>query len=387
MARSKNKSSNRRPVKKGDAARKPGGAKPKKVKASVGRKSSRSGKTSPPIPTPRTRKRGEIMILDNVTAGTLIDSPKNRDSVVAWFNLYMTIEVGDSNGNTFKAKAGDLSRFLSYFRETTRSDHPDQWTISISKSFLTYLLRAKAKSDGTKFSPSTVNRILATVRSAARWIHRQRPFLAGFPMDKIRDVQLSEPEWKGLEDVDVTRLRTAADQLPSLQLKAKQQPLRDKAILLTLLGTALRVSELLSLDLDQYQGKHFRNVKRKGNNVTAQVFIPQDVREILDDYITKIRGKAPGPLFQSKTGRRLAPQNIGDALNRIGKLANSRLGPNEQIHLHPHVLRHTALRKMAEKKGIRFAQQMAGHASTKYIWRYIKPSSSEMEQALENLYD
>ena len=42
---------------------------------------------------------------------------------------------------------------------------------------------------------------------------------------------------------------------------------------------------------------------------------------------------------------------------------------------------------MAEKKGIRYAQQMAGHASTKYIWRYVQPSRSEMEEAVEELFD
>ena len=42
---------------------------------------------------------------------------------------------------------------------------------------------------------------------------------------------------------------------------------------------------------------------------------------------------------------------------------------------------------MAEKKGIRYAQQMAGHASSHYIWRYVRPGSEEMEEAVKRLYD
>jgi len=106
-----------------------------------------------------------------------------------------------------------------------------------------------------------------------------------------------------------------------------------------------------------------------------------------DRYVREIRGHAAGPLFQSKRGHRLAPQNIADALDGIVAQANSRLSTQEQIRLTPHVLRHTALRKMAETKGIRYAQQMAGHASTKYIWRYVQPSRSEMEDAVEELFD
>jgi hypothetical protein len=30
--------------------------------------------------------------------------------------------------------------------------------------------------------------------------------------------------------------------------------------------------------------------------------------------------------------------------------------------------------------------QASGHASSKYIWRYVKPSDDQSEQALENLF-
>ena len=78
---------------------------------------------------------------------------------------------------------------------------------------------------------------------------------------------------------------------------------------------------------------------------------------------------------------------MADAFNKIVEQANTRLSKNEKIELTPHVLRHTALRKMAEKKGIRYAEQMAGHASSKYIWRYVQPSRDEMEEAVDDLFD
>jgi integrase/recombinase XerD len=206
-------------------------------------------------------------------------------------------------------------------------------------------------------------------------------------MDRISDVNTPEPEWKGLSDVDVTRLKSASEQLVELSTRSDQTAVRDQAMLLVMLDTALRVSELISLDIDQYAGKHFHNVKRKGNNVTDRVFIGQTGREALDGYLADVRGRGDGPLFQSKRGKRLAPQNVADALNKIVAQANTTLPKKEQIEVTPHVLRHTALRKMAEKKGIRYAQQMAGHASSKYIWRYVQPSRDEMEEAIDELFD
>ncbi len=141
------------------------------------------------------------------------------------------------------------------------------------------------------------------------------------------------------------------------------------------------------MDLEQYRGKHFHNVRRKGNNVTVRVFIGNVAEETLNNYIGEVRGNEPGPLFQSKHGNRLAPQNVADALEKVVGQANANLSKSQHISLTPHVLRHTALRKMAEKKGVRYAQQMAGHAPSKYIWRYVQPSADEMEEAIEDLFD
>ena len=155
--------------------------------------------------TPQVRRRPrklEIVPL-NADAGTLIPT-ENRNSLVAWFNLYMTIEAGTPDSNTFKAKQSDLSRFIAYFRRVTGSDRPDQWTRSASQGFLKELLRAESDWTDKKLAPTTVNRVLATLPNAARWIHHQRPFLAGCPMERISDLTIPEPEWRGVADVDVT---------------------------------------------------------------------------------------------------------------------------------------------------------------------------------------
>lgn len=333
----------------------------------------------------RKKKDVQVVALDK-NASTLLPTAQ-RESLIAWFNLYMAIEAGDPTSNTFKAKAADLTRFMEYFTSASGSDHPDQWTPSISKRFISKMLKTKSTSTGKTFAPSTINRVLATLRIASKWIHNQRPFLAGYPMEKVTDIHTPDPEWRGLSDIEVTRLLSASEQLIAINTKSQQTAVRDRAILLILLGTALRVSELANLDLDQYDEKHFLRVRRKGNNITPKVFIPQDAREALERYIDEVRGDEKGALIMSKSGKRMAIQNISSALKRIAKQANAKIAKKEAIDLSPHDLRHTALRKMAEKKGIRYAQQMAGHASSHYIWRYVQPGSSALEEAVEGLYD
>ena len=86
----------------------------------------------------------------------------------------MGTEAGPSESNTFKAKKGDLQRFVDYLQNASGTDHPDQWTKSLPESFLRHL----SKRDG--LAATSINRALATIKHEANWIHLKLPrFAAG----------------------------------------------------------------------------------------------------------------------------------------------------------------------------------------------------------------
>ena len=303
----------------------------------------------------------------------------DRGSLAAWFSLYMRIEAAANADNTAQAKRRDLQRFLIWFTDGTGTGDAGQWTRSITTGFLEAL-------DDAGMSATTINRALASLRHCSAWIHHQRPFLAGDPCDRICELDIDDPVWRGLQGIEVIRLKSSAEQLLHLRRRKNQQPLRDYAIFMVLLHTGLRVSEMLRLDLADYRGKHFHQVKRKGKKVSRRIFVAKDARGILDLYITDIRGPEPGPLFCSSAGRRLARQNVDTALKAIADQSNAKLPDDQKIQLSAHVLRHTMLRKVAEKRGVRYAMEVSGHTSSQYIWRYVKPSKREKESALDHLF-
>ncbi len=155
--------------------------------------------------------------------GVLIPKPK-RESLVAWFELYMGTEAGPSDSNTFIAKKRDLQSFVDYLQTSSGTDHPDQWTKSLTESFLRHL------SKRVGLAATSINRALATIKTVAGWIHLKRPFLVGNPCERVRGLHIDEPEWHGLEDIQVNRLRSAAEQLCHINTRSSQQPLRDQAI-------------------------------------------------------------------------------------------------------------------------------------------------------------
>jgi integrase/recombinase XerD len=297
---------------------------------------------------------------------------------------YLMIEAASGAANTYLAKRHDLSCFLAFYTNRLNSDDPNGWTKPVTTAFLRHLENSEHR------KATTVNRFLASLRHCAAWIHEQQPFLAGNPCRSIRELTLDEPVWKGLSEVDVMRLRSAAEQLVQLKSRRNQHGLRDRAIFLILLHTGLRVSELLSLRRDQYTGKHFVNLRRKGKVRTAKVFLPGEARDALDECLKENYSheneKPRGPLFPSKSGGPLARQHVDRLLRQLARHASSKLTKEDAIRLSAHVLRHTMLRRVTEKHGVQFAMEAAGHASSKYIWRYVKPSDEQREKALEDLF-
>ena len=212
----------------------------------------------------------------------------------------------------------------------------------MSGDFLKHLTRSPSKRTGRPLAPATINRNLATLRTASRWIHKQRPLLAGWPMQAIDDLDEDDPEWQGFEPIVVTRLKAAAEAAdPYPENVRASGRIENYAILMVLLYTGLRQFELRGLALDQLVGKHLVNIRRKGKKVTRKLLIPKPARDALRAYIKHERGGKAGPLIQSKTGRPLSAQDLDAALKLIAGQANGSLPKDEHIGLSAHKLRHT----------------------------------------------
>jgi site-specific recombinase XerC len=144
--------------------------------------------------------------------------------------------------------------------------------------------------------PTTLVRIYATVRHFARWLHRKFPslFPLGCPTDGVKPPAEPTPDWQGLTRLDEIRLHAAAQTLRVRPGHGTDQGLRNHALLAVLLGSGLRVSEVLSLDRDHYTGKGFERVLVKGGDMRDFVPVQREARKVLDDWLEE-RGIRPLP--------------------------------------------------------------------------------------------
>jgi integrase/recombinase XerD len=307
----------------------------------------------------------------------LIEAAKTRLADLA--NLYLATEVAGTSQATLDAKRRDLQRFLAFYHQLYGHDRPEDWFVSVTKAFLKHLR-------GQRLAQASLVRIYATVRHFARWLDRKFPglFPLGCPTNGVKPPAEPTADWKGLTRLEELRLLNAVQTLRVRHGPGTDQGLRNHALFAALLGSGLRVSEVLNLERDQYTGKGFSRVQTKGGMVRDVVPLHRDARQVLDEWLKARQDDAPA-LFLTRTGRKLSRREAYGIILRVAAQANAHLPEDEKIDVSPHVLRHTFLRKLAETKGVHYAREASGHRSDRYIWRYVKPDQQTLADAIDEL--
>lgn len=143
---------------------------------------------------------------------------------------------------------------------------------------------------------------------------------------------------------------------------------RDAALIGMLIALGLRVAEALTLDVDSLRhnrGHRTVRVIGKGSK-PRELPIPAPLGRDLDAWLT-VRGEEPGPLFRTRTGRRMDEPSVFRLVRRIGKAA----GLPDADRLSPHSLRHTlATAALDAGATLRDVQDLLGHADPRTTRRY-----------------
>lgn len=164
---------------------------------------------------------------------------------------------------------------------------------------------------------------------------------------------------------------------------------RDRAIMLVLLNTGMRVSELVQLNVNSVQtnqGVHYVSVIGKGNkervlklNQTASRAL-QSYRQDLENQSNDPRDKA---LFVNRFGNRMSRKAVYEVIRKYVQAANL---PPKAASISPHKLRHTLATLLLQNgENLRVVQDILGHSSIKTTEIYTHVVNSEKNQALDQL--
>jgi integrase/recombinase XerC len=146
---------------------------------------------------------------------------------------------------------------------------------------------------------------------------------------------------------------------------------RDKAMLELFYSSGLRLSELVSLNLESINRDEFTlRVTGKGNK-TRIVPIGTQAMQALEVWLMVRKDQADldeAAIFVSNRGTRINPRTVQQRINHWQKT----LGIEQ--HIHPHKLRHSFASHILESSGdLRAVQELLGHAdiSTTQIYTHL----------------
>lgn len=174
------------------------------------------------------------------------------------------------------------------------------------------------------------------------------------------------------------------DQLAALRAAARRSlhPRRDEAILLLLLDTGLRASELCALRVKDVDLQGRRATALGKGNKARSVYFGRDTSRALFQYLKQEQAGMgeDGPLFTSDRG-----QGAGEALTRSGLLQLiGRLGKAAKIEAtrcSPHTFRHTFAVSFLRAGGNVFSlKELLGHTSLTICQRYVALAQADIER-------
>ncbi|MFI1063868.1 tyrosine-type recombinase/integrase [Streptomyces spororaveus] len=258
---------------------------------------------------------------------------------------------------TQEARAKGFVRWETYVRSTgtdllqVRRPLAEAYTRHLEKTLVT-----RGKNKGKPLSPATREHLLG-ICSGFYIYAMQNDAADRNPFDGVErpSVDHDESPTEGLEK----------EQIETLLGVAYKRSARAYAIVLFLYLLFPRCDEVLSLDVeDMGYDKGHRTVPltRKGGK-KQKVPIPP---VLLDALLRMLGPRTTGPLFATRTGRRMSETEVWKLLRSLARVAN--LPQKDSIK--PHAVRHTGISDALENAPLHEVQDAAGHKDPRTTQKY-----------------
>lgn len=235
-------------------------------------------------------------------------------------------------------------------------------------------------------APKTVKNAHTAISSFFTWAQRELGCEHVVREGNVRAPAVTPPEIVPLTQQEIKLLLDACNWNASWETKrrrstASRRPtrFRDRAIMLFLLDTGVRASELCDLRIGDVDLKGAGTVMiRNGKGGKGRVvYIGTLTREALWRYLSRRKFKEKeDPLFATYRRGPLDRHALRKMLKRAGK----RAGISEPVY--PHRLRHTfAISYLRNGGDIYTLQKMLGHSSLDMVKRYLQIAQTDVAEA------
>lgn len=223
---------------------------------------------------------------------------------------------------------------------------------------------------------STRSRKISALRSFYKYLHQEIEIIDNNITEKLRNpkIQKRQPVYLTLNETE---------KLLEVVNKEKNEFLRnrDLAIIFTFLTTGMRLSELVSVNLNDIKDDHF-NIVGKGNKERT-IYLTSNCIDLIDNYImirnNYLKDIKIDALFISTRKKRISNRAVQATIEKYLKKA----GFDTKIYS-THKLRHTAATLMYKygNVDIRALKDVLGHESVSTTQIYTHLDDEDLKNAV-----
>jgi len=315
-------------------------------------------------------------VTDYLNSLTLARSANTARTYAQAMRLFIQV-LADHNLPTDKKPPTDLPEdAVAWFASALKDYAPttERLYLTAAAGFFEYLM-------AERLSTPNLPRVRMLIRQRAR---RPGQRLPQFPRDAIDII---------LEYAINIAIRSVGNDIDHLR------DLRDRAFLITLADTGLRVHEACGLrrgDLDWNEGRAI--IIGKGDRQAVIRFSNRSIKS-LRDYLTAraVLDGASGrpltslPLFARHdrgAGKKIKPITTTTGRNIVTQRVREALGPTAVGTITPHSFRHYFVTRVLRASGnLKLAQELARHRNIAVTQRYAHLSDDELDQGYWEVFE
>ena len=290
---------------------------------------------------------------------------------------YSTFLIGPGEEGNSNAGWSDQSASTATAVQTDAATKLESQILSADSNVLrSYLANLAEK----QYSKSTTARKIATLRSFYKFLVK-RNYVESNPVTSIKTPKQEKKLPKFLEYEEVQRLLNTPP--VNTWLGA-----RDRAILEVLYSTGMRVSEIVSLNMDDvdFLGEviHVRGKGKKERISPIGSSALQSIQNYIEFRNKRMQNNSnfdAKVLFANKHGQRLSTRSVRRKMDKY--LLEAGLDPA----ISPHTLRHSfATHMLNNGADLRSVQELLGHQSLSTTQIYTHVTTSQIKEIYENAH-
>jgi integrase/recombinase XerD len=299
------------------------------------------------------------------------------DDRIRQFLHFLSVEKGASE-NTIAAYRNDLLQFQTFLATKNLNGAATNWRKVTRNIILAYILDLQQR----RYRPATVARKVAAVKSFFQFLQAER-VIGPNPTETLESPRVGKmlPKPLTVQQIDELLEQPAKYQTP--------EALRDRAMLELLYATGMRVTELVSLDLESLsldgQRPTVRCVGKGGKERTIPIH--DQAVEALVRYLDEGRPRLvkhraqERALFINRRGERLTRQGFWLILKRYAREAGL------EHAVTPHTLRHSfATHMLRGGASLRSVQELLGHANISTTQIYTQVTTEHVRRVYEEAH-